>query len=69
MFKSATSCRGGLIKWADLIGAKHVASRLEGWAEQFREAGISGFFKPCKYLADAAVSGSQLGSGIKQSKL
>lgn len=61
--------RGGLIKWADLIGAKHVASRLDSWAKQYSEAGIAGFFKPCKYLADAAASGSQLGAGIRQSKL
>lgn len=61
--------RGGLIKWADLMGAKHVAARLEAWADQYSEAGISGFFKPCKYLSDAAASGTQLGAGIKQSKL
>ena len=51
------------------MGARHVAQRLNGWAEQFSDAGISGFFKPCKYLADTAANGSQLGSGIQPSKL
>jgi len=61
--------RGGLIKWADLIGAKHVAARLEGWATQFQAAGLSGFFKPCQYLADAAANGTSLEAGIRSSKL
>lgn len=56
-------CRGGLIKWADLVGVKHVAQRLNQWAEQFESAGLAGFFKPCKYLQDAADSGSQLSAG------
>ncbi|BDA49067.1 Peroxisomal fatty acid beta-oxidation multifunctional protein [Coccomyxa sp. Obi] len=56
--------RGGLIKWADLIGAARVAERLNGWAAQFEAAGLAGFFKPCDYLADAAKNGTQLGAGV-----
>lgn len=56
-------CRGGLIKWADLTGVKHVAARLEGWAKQYEGAGLAGFFKPCEYLATAAKEGRALGAG------
>ena len=58
-------CRGGLIKWADLVGVKHVAQRLNQWAKQYESAGLAGFFKPCKYLQDAADSGGQLSAGIR----
>jgi enoyl-CoA hydratase/3-hydroxyacyl-CoA dehydrogenase len=57
-------CRGGLIKYADLVGAKHVVDRLNGWAAQFESAGLAGFFKPCEYLANAAKNGTQLGAGV-----
>lgn len=57
-------CRGGLIKWADLVGPKHVASKLESWAKYFDGAGLAGFFKPCDYLARAAAEGRPLGAGI-----
>ena len=65
------ACRGGLIKWADLGGggAKHIASRLEGWAKQFEGAGLSGVFKPSAYLANAAANGTQLSAGVQSSKL
>ena len=65
------ACRGGLIKWADLGGggAKHIASRLEGWAKQFEGASLSGVFKPSAYLAKAAANGTQLSAGVQSSKL
>lgn len=44
--------RGGLMKWADTLGAKHIADRLSAWAENFGLA-----FAPCKYLLDKAASG------------
>ena len=56
--------RGGLIKWADLVGPKHVAARLAGWAEQFKGAGLDGFFRPCEYLAKAAAEGTALSAGV-----
>lgn len=60
-------CRGGLIKWADLLGAKVVADKLNGWAKQFEPAGLAGFFKPCKYLQDAADNKTSLEAGRKSS--
>ena len=56
-------CRGGLIKWADLVGPKHVAARLEQWSQQFDAAGLAGFFKPCAYLQRAAQNGPSLEAG------
>ena len=56
--------RGGLIKWADLVGPKHVAARLAGWAQQFAGAGLGGFFRPCEYLAKAAAEGTALSAGV-----
>ncbi|KAK9827372.1 hypothetical protein WJX81_002997 [Elliptochloris bilobata] len=49
--------RGGLIKWADLVGAKHVATRLAGWAEQFKSAGLDGFFRPTRGLLRDSMPG------------
>ena len=62
-------CRGGLIKWADLTGVKHVHDTLEKYAKQFKPAGLEGFFQPCQYLADAARQGTLLGKGVASSKL
>ena len=58
-------CRGGLIKWADLLGAKLVADKLNSWAKQYEPAGLAGFFKPCRYLQDAADSTTSLEAGRK----
>jgi enoyl-CoA hydratase/3-hydroxyacyl-CoA dehydrogenase len=55
--------RGGLIFWADLVGAKRIVSRLREWAQQFAGAGLSGFFEPCEYLAAAAANGTKLEAG------
>ncbi|KAL3160104.1 hypothetical protein ABBQ32_010882 [Trebouxia sp. C0010 RCD-2024] len=57
--------RGGLIKWADLLGAKVVADKLNGWAKQFEPAGLGGFFKPCTYLQSAADNNTSLEAGRK----
>jgi len=59
--------RGGLIKFADLVGAKHIVDRLQAWEQQFSSAGLGGFFRPCKYLADRAASGQQLSAGLESS--
>ena len=57
--------RGGPIKWADLVGASRIVSRLEGWARQFPSQ--AGFFKPCDYLKKCASSGAPLSGGISAS--
>eukprot|EP00775_Hariotina_reticulata_P003942 gene3942-4196_t len=64
--------RGGLIFWADLVGAKRIVMRLNQLADQFRAAGLAGFFEPCAYLKAAAASGRKLSAGPEaesQSKL
>lgn len=55
--------RGGLVFWADLVGAAHIVQRLEAWEAQFASRGLGGFFKPCAYLKHAAVEGTKLGAG------
>lgn len=55
--------RGGLIFWADLVGAKHIVARLQQLAQQFAPAGLAGFFEPCEYLKAAAASGRRLSDG------
>ena len=64
---SGALCRGGLIKWADLLGAKVVADKLNSWAKQYEPAGLAGFFKPCKYLQQAADNNTSLEAGRKSS--
>eukprot|EP00475_Leptophrys_vorax_P025122 TRINITY_DN3507_c0_g1_i1.p1 TRINITY_DN3507_c0_g1~~TRINITY_DN3507_c0_g1_i1.p1 ORF type:complete len:728 (-),score=81.30 TRINITY_DN3507_c0_g1_i1:192-2375(-) len=49
--------RGGLIFWADLVGAKYIADRLSQWEKLY-----GGFFKPCNYLLDRAARGMKLGA-------
>ncbi|CAN6231229.1 unnamed protein product [Urochloa humidicola] len=47
--------RGGLIFWADTVGAPYIHSRLSKWAEIY-----GAFFKPSSYLARRAKSGIPL---------
>ena len=56
--------RGGLIFWADLVGARHIAAKLSALARQFEPAGLAGFFEPCDYLKAAAASGRKLSAGV-----
>ena len=58
--------RGGLIFWADLMGAAHIANMLNKWASQFEAVGLGGFFRPCAYLERAAREGAKLEAGVKQ---
>ena len=67
MTLAVSCCRGGLIKWADLLGPKVVADKLNGWAKQYESEGLSGFFKPCKYLQAAADNNTSLEAGNKSS--
>lgn len=62
--------RGGLIFWADLVGANYICKRLEEWSKAFESKGLDGFFKPCQYLQAAAKSGTKLQAGVsKPSKM
>lgn len=56
--------RGGLIFWADLVGADYIVKRLQAWESQFDAVGLSGFFKPCAYLERAAREGRKLEGGM-----
>jgi enoyl-CoA hydratase/3-hydroxyacyl-CoA dehydrogenase len=58
--------RGGLIFWADLVGAQKICERLEELAAQFAPVGADGFFAPCEYLRNAARSGRKLSAGPVQ---
>eukprot|EP01018_Ginkgo_biloba_P007976 Gb_20830 [translate_table: standard] len=42
--------RGGIIFWADSVGAAHIYSSLKSWSEAF-----GSFFKPCKFLEERAA--------------
>lgn len=45
------------------MGAPAIVARLDALAEQFRPAGLAGFFEPCPYLRQAAASGRRLSEG------
>ncbi|KAJ3674471.1 hypothetical protein LUZ60_005087 [Juncus effusus] len=51
------SYRGGIMFWADLLGAKNVYKRLEVWSTKYGE-----IFKPCDYLAKRASKELSLGA-------
>ena len=55
--------KGGLIFWADLIGAKYIENRLSELSAKMGPK-LGGFFKPCDYLVQAARSGRKLGAGV-----
>jgi len=56
--------RGGLIFWADLVGAAKICEALERLAAKFAPVGADGFFAPCEYLKAAARSGRKLSAGV-----
>ncbi|KAK7291475.1 hypothetical protein RIF29_06644 [Crotalaria pallida] len=47
--------RGGIVFWADLVGAKHIYTSLKKWAELY-----GNFFKPSRYLEERAIKGIPL---------
>ncbi|KAF0920594.1 hypothetical protein E2562_035738 [Oryza meyeriana var. granulata] len=55
--------RGGIMFWADSIGAKYIHGKLEEWAKRY-----GNFFKPCSYLAERAAKGIPLSAPVKQGK-
>ncbi|KAJ7543317.1 hypothetical protein O6H91_09G032900 [Diphasiastrum complanatum] len=55
--------RGGLIFWADSIGANYVYSKLSQWAVTFGT-----FFKPSSFLEERANEGTPLGTIVQDSK-
>ena len=53
--------RGGVLFWADQVGAAYIARRLAAWAEALPPA--RGFFAPCAYLAECAAAGRRVSDG------
>ncbi|AQK91461.1 enoyl-CoA hydratase1 [Zea mays] len=53
--------RGGVMHWADSIGAKYIHGKLEEWTKRY-----GGFFKPCSYLAERAAKGIPLSAPTKK---
>lgn len=47
--------RGGILFWADSVGAGHIYSSLKKWSESY-----GGLFKPCAYLEERAARGIPL---------
>lgn len=60
--------KGGIVFWADLIGAGYVFKKLMSFAEMFPEQ--AGFFKPSIYLEQCAKTSQTLEKGpALQSKM
>jgi enoyl-CoA hydratase/3-hydroxyacyl-CoA dehydrogenase len=53
--------RGGIIFWADTVGAKTICTELEKLAAAM--PAVAGFFEPCDYVKQCAASGSKLADG------
>ncbi|KAH9320634.1 hypothetical protein KI387_015273, partial [Taxus chinensis] len=51
--------RGGLMFWADNVGARHIYSSLKKWSESF-----GGLFKPCAFLEERAAKGVSLSAPV-----
>lgn len=49
--------RGGLMKWADTLGAKHICDKLTAWSKAHGKV-----YEPCEYLKSRAASGASLSS-------
>ncbi|KAL2555203.1 Peroxisomal fatty acid beta-oxidation multifunctional protein AIM1 [Forsythia ovata] len=52
---SFPSYRGGIVFWADTIGADHVYRSLKKWSEQY-----GNFYKPSRFLEERATRGIPL---------
>jgi enoyl-CoA hydratase/3-hydroxyacyl-CoA dehydrogenase len=54
---------GGLVFWADTVGAAKICAVLDGWAAALPE--VAGFFKPCELLRRCAASGKRIGDTME----
>lgn len=52
---SFPSYRGGLMFWADTVGARHIYESLKKWSDLY-----GNFFKPSRYLEERATKGIPL---------
>ena len=53
--------RGGVVKWADTVGAPRVAARLADWAKSYGP-----LFTPSEYLAQCAAARAPLAAGPRK---
>ncbi|CAM8938114.1 unnamed protein product [Rhodiola kirilowii] len=60
---SFPSHRGGIVFWADLVGANHIYKSLNKWSEAY-----GSFYKPSRYLEERAKSGLPLSSSSPGAK-
>ncbi|XP_026439374.1 peroxisomal fatty acid beta-oxidation multifunctional protein AIM1-like [Papaver somniferum] len=60
---SFPSYRGGLIFWADSVGATHIYSSLKKWSEAY-----GNFFRPSKFLEETAREGIPLSVPVSTSQ-
>jgi len=56
--------RGGLIFWADLVGARYIHDKLLMFSRMLPKQ--ASFFLPCQYLQDCAFLSSSMENGIQQ---
>ncbi|KAK6236335.1 Enoyl-CoA hydratase/isomerase - like 10 [Theobroma cacao] len=59
---SFPSYRGGLVFWADTVGANHVYKSLKKWSEMY-----GSFYKPSKFLEERALKGIPLSAAATSS--
>ncbi|TYJ24818.1 hypothetical protein E1A91_A07G005000v1 [Gossypium mustelinum] len=59
---SFPSHRGGIVFWADTVGANHVYKSLKKWSEAY-----GSFYKPSKYLEERAIKGIPLSAAASSS--
>ncbi|XP_027193273.1 peroxisomal fatty acid beta-oxidation multifunctional protein AIM1 isoform X2 [Cicer arietinum] len=52
---SFPSYRGGIVFWADLVGANHIYNSLQKWTQLY-----GNFYKPSRYLEERATKGIPL---------
>ncbi|TVU17526.1 hypothetical protein EJB05_33568 [Eragrostis curvula] len=55
--------RGGIMHWADSVGAAHIHGKLSEWEVKYGQ-----FFRPCSYLSERAIGGVPLSAPTEQAK-
>ncbi|OUZ99983.1 Crotonase superfamily [Macleaya cordata] len=61
---SFPSYRGGIVFWADSVGAAHIYKSLKKWSEIY-----GSFFRPSKFLEERATKGIPLGAPASTSQV
>ena len=56
--------RGGILHWADQIGAKKIYARLTEFGKKY-----GGLYEPCAYLTNCAHQGKPIAEGPSRARL